>query len=515
MNRTRLSKKERVRQRKINRILRTTGVIFGLIQFVVSIVFMVFLHKIALVPVIYEVLVGVILALLVLFVFITQRWRVPGIATKILSLALIIVLVVSSVYLDVTRNVIDKISVNNSEFEANICVYVTKDSSISKLEDLNNKTCGIFENIDAELTDLMKKHISNDTSVKLNYKGCNGITGIVDTLYNGEVDAIILNSSYVDAIVQMEGYEDFEDKTKVVYSKVFELSVDNDKKEKVRLNKDIMTVYISGIDIEGKPTTKSRSDVNIILTINFKTHQILMINTPRDYYVPLSISNGIRDKLTHAGSYGIDVSIDTISMLYGINIDYYVRVNFTGFEEIIDALGGITIYSDSDYVTLNHNIPIHKGENHLNGLETLGFVRERYSFADGDNQRGKNQMLVIKKVIEKMCTPAMLAKYTDILDAVSENVITDMPYSEISNIAKMQINENPSWDIQTYSVDGTGAMRTTYSSSDTLSVQLPNEKTVAIAKKLLEKINSGEVINVDSFVQEIQNNNQTTKSSSN
>lgn len=514
MNKVRLSKKERARRRRINKTLRMTGVVISLIQLVVSIVFMVFLHNVELIPITYEILIGIILVLFTFFVLVTQRWKVPGVLTKILSLVMVVVLVMGSVYLDVTKTAIKKIS-GDSHTVSKMCIYVMKDSPADKLDDLTGKKCGVLENIDTELTQNMKNHIANDASVKLEYKGYVGMTATVDGMYKGEVDAIIMNESYVSAIIEMEGYADFLDKTKVIYTKDFEIAQESGNNEKVRLNKDIMTVYFSGIDTEGKPTAKSRSDVNIIATINFKTHQVLMINTPRDYYVPLSVSNGVRDKLTHAGIYGVDVSIDTLSMLYGINIDYYVRVNFTGFEKIIDAIGGVTVYSDYEFVTLNHCIPIKKGENHLNGLEALGFARERYFYADGDNQRGKNHMMIIQSIVDTMSSPAMLANYTELINIISENVITDMPYSEISQIAKLQINENPKWQMQVYSVKGIGAMRTTYSMGGTqLSVQLPDEYTIKIAKEMFKRINSNEIIDVDAIEYEMNQKKDSTGSSS-
>jgi LCP family protein required for cell wall assembly len=162
-------------------------------------------------------------------------------------------------------------------------------------------------------------------------------------------------------------------------------------------------VYISGMDTWGHISVASRSDVNILAAVNPQTKQILLVSTPRDYYVPLSISGGAKDKLTHAGIYGIDVSEDTMEMLYDVDIDYYFKLNFSGFEGLIDAMGGITVWSDYDFTVdpIKHYVV---GENQLTGLEALAFARERHAFAGGDRQRGTNQMNVIQSVIDKMCS---------------------------------------------------------------------------------------------------------------
>lgn len=500
-----MSRRERARQQKIKKMLTITGIGMSLIQLMVSIIFMVFLHVVSLVPMVYEVLIGIVLVLMSVLVFITQRWKVPGIMTKILSLVMTIVLITGCVYLNVTKGALEKMSGEDTT-TSKVSIYVLKDSTVNELKDLNNKTCGKIEDVNNHTTELMMNEIKKGSSVKLTYKDYSGITDVADALYDKKVDAVLLDEAHVGVISQMEGYEDFENKTRVIFSKEFEMKNDKDDDENVRLNKDIMTVYISGVDVKGKPSVNSRSDVNIIATINFKTHQIFLVNTPRDYYVPLSISKGVRDKLTHAGSYGVNVSVDTLSMLYGINIDYYVRVNFSGFIEIIDKLGGITVNSDYEFDTLHYNTHIVKGENHLNGEQALGFARERYSFGEGDKQRGKNNMIIIEALINKLCSPAILKNYTGILNAVSENIATDMPYSEISDLAKMQLSENPSWDFQTYSVDGYGDSKSTYSSSLRSSVLIPYEDTIATAKALFEKIHNNEVIDAEAVEAETKKN---------
>ena len=238
------------------------------------------------------------------------------------------------------------------------------------------------------------------------------------------------------------------------------------------------------------------SDVNILITVNTKTRQILMINTPRDFYVPLSISNGVKDKLTHAGCYGIQVSVDTLEMLYGVNIDDYIKINFTGFVDVINELGGVDVYSEYDFMPRHGTQHFTVGYNHVNGTEALGFVRERYSFGSGDRQRGKNQMALIKAMINKCVSTDTLLNYENILGAVSSSIATSMTTDEITGLVKMQLSDMKGWDIQTYSVDGKGDNLMTFSLTAPNYVMVPTQSTVDMAKEYLRQIYAGETVQV-------------------
>ena len=256
--------------------------------------------------------------------------------------------------------------------------------------------------------------------------------------------------------------------------------------------KDCYTIYISGIDNRGGLIEKSRSDVNIIATLNTSTKQLLLVSTPRDYFVPLSISGGVPDKLTHAGIYGVDVCVDTLEMLYDIEIDYYVRMNFDGFINIIDALGGITVYSDYAFDSGSYHFD--QGENTLNGEQALVFARERYAFAEGDRQRGKNQMAVIQGVIEKAMSPDLLKNLFSILSCVTECFETNVPYDVIAQLFQQQLISGGSWNVVRYSVDGTGDTQKPYSMSQKAYVMVPDYSTVDHAKELMQKVRDGEIL---------------------
>ena len=263
----------------------------------------------------------------------------------------------------------------------------------------------------------------------------------------------------------------------------------------VEVAEEPFTVYISGNDSYGEVTTaEGRSDVNILLTVNPNTRQILMTTTPRDYYVELPFGEGCWDKLTHAGNYGIDCSMQTLEALYDVEIDYYLRVNFSGFESIVEALGGVDVYSEYEFTaTSGHYFT--QGYNAVDGPAALAFVRERYAFEAGDVQRGRNQMAMIEAIIDKAMSPALLTGYMDLMESVSDSFVTNMPKSSVGDLMKLQLREGGSWNVVTNSVSGYVSEAYTYSdSSQLLSVMLPDEASVQYAAELIDRCESGEVL---------------------
>ncbi len=257
---------------------------------------------------------------------------------------------------------------------------------------------------------------------------------------------------------------------------------------KLSSDEDTFILYLSGIDVWGSVNTTSRSDVNILAIVNMSSGKILLVNTPRDYYVPLPVSSGACDKLTHAGIYGVDCSIGAMESLYGVDVDYFVRMNFSGFESIIDTMGGIDVYSEYTF-TVDPIKTYQAGYNHLTGLEALAFVRERHAFPDGDNQRGKNQMEVIKAMVTKLCTKDFLYNYSNTLSQLNGTYQTDMPASVIYDIVSYQLGNNINWQIETYSVTGTGSYEYTYSVPGTaLYVMLPNQTSIDGAKSRISSV---------------------------
>jgi LCP family protein required for cell wall assembly len=285
------------------------------------------------------------------------------------------------------------------------------------------------------------------------------------------------------------------DKVKCVYECVVTIETDVPVKEEelFDITKDTFVVYISGHDTTMN-TKRANSDVNILAVINPETKQILLINSPRDSYIQISVSdNGDMDKLTHCGTYGVECSMDTLGELYDLDIKYYAQLNFTGFSRLVDAVGGISVYSEKEIETHDGFIFV-KGTNYLNGEQALRFVRERKLYG-GDRVRGRHQMEVIKGLINRIASGALLFNYNEILDSMGEYFKTNVSQEELSALVKMQLSDMEEWNVQTYAITGTGDNKTTYSLPNLSTyVMIIDPNTVDHAKTLIDMVYDGEVI---------------------
>lgn len=268
--------------------------------------------------------------------------------------------------------------------------------------------------------------------------------------------------------------------------------------EVLAITTEPFVVYLSGVDTRGELTENARSDVNILAVVNPVTKRVALVNTPRDYYVDLAGTDG-KDKLTHAGLYGVETSMQTLGSLYGIEVDEYVRINFAGFIDIVDALGGVDVYSDYTFTSVGSPgyydpTDFTEGWNHLDGRAALAFARERHAFATGDIQRGINQMKVIDAMLEKIKSPALLTGYSRLLTAVADNFVTSLTSAEISALVRMQLSDFAAWDIENCSVTGASSSSThCYSAQgQKLYVMTPDEASVEAAKAVIQSVLSGE-----------------------
>lgn len=482
--------------KKFTKILKTAGYILCGIMFVAGLALMFLLARLRIFPVPYMILGAVVLVIITVGFAFAQRWNIPGIITKVISILLVVVMVIGCVYVNYTYKKLGEMTGIKTKID-NIQIYVLADDPAENVMDAKDYTFGILSTLDRENTDIVLADTSTEVGQELKTQEFENALELVSGLYEKKADAIVLNSAYEGFITETEGFQDFKSRVKSISYKDIESEVNGtlDSEDFLYSGDSVFTIYISGVDTPGKPEQNHNSDVNILLTANLDTRQILMISTPRDYYVPLSISNGKEDKLTHAGMYGIDVSADTLSMLYGVKIDNYVKVNFTGFENIVDALDGVNVYSE--YAFESYGYEYKQGYNHLDGEAALVFARTRHAFLDGDRQRGKNQMAVIKAIINDMATSDMLKNYTEVLDEISNNIVTSMTYDEISELVKFQLSDMKGWDIQSYSVNGTDGMAETYSAgSEELYVMIPDEATVEQAKQYLADMYAGKTITV-------------------
>ena len=486
---------------------RISGLAITILLTVAVTLFMAILIKTKMLPSKLLLLAGGLFLLFVVCVcLLTWDMRKTGrmVTGSVMTMALLIMLMIGTPYLTKAVSTLNKLSGVNVEV-ADVGVYVKNESSIQNIADLNGKTVGILGILDRDNTDKALQELKNQAGT-LNPTEYIGLSELADGLLEEEVDAFLLNNAFLDLLTETEGYEDILDKIHEIHTQQTETvieKVEDETKDKWNImdlfggeeeekEDRVFTMYISGIDNRGGLIAKSRSDVNILATVNVDTRQVLLISTPRDYYVPLPISNGQCDKLTHAGIYGVDVSIGTLEMLYGIDIDYYFRVNFSGFEKIIDALGGVTV--NSDYSFSGGAYYFQKGENHLNGSQALAFARERKSFQEGDRQRGRNQMAVIKAVINKAMSPAILSSYADLMESVAGNFETSMPYDVIAELVRDMLDKGGSWNVVTYDVNGSGDSRRPYSMSTNAYVMIPNQETVDTAIEKINQVMNGEVV---------------------
>ncbi len=374
-------------------------------------------------------------------------------------------------------------------------VYVDVDDEAENIEDAADYTFGIVAAQDRDNTNQIIDQIEAELGSEINVATYSDMYEVTDAVLSQEIDAMIINAAYIVVLEDTDGYEELGDEIKAIAEYKVETSTESAENDE---EDGIFTIFISGIDVTGSISTTSRSDVNILAVVNRNTHQVLLVSTPRDYYVTTSVSGMQKDKLTHAGLYGVDCSMETLSMLYETDVDYYFRVNFTGFEEIIDALGGIDVYSDISFTSWTKKLWFSAGWNHMDGEHALEFARERHAFAAGDNQRGINQMKIIEAVIDTATSSAILNDYASLMSALSESFETSMPYSLISDMVQKQLESGGSWDVQKTSVIGTGSKATTYSApSQYAYVMIPDEESVAAAKEFIEKIKNDEIIDVD------------------
>jgi len=381
-----------------------------------------------------------------------------------------------------TNDFIASLNFKNKE-EIVYYVMVNKESAYQSISDIEKKEVATYFGNDKNAQKVWKKL---NQKVIVTEKKYNDLSLVGEDLLKKNVE-VILVSDFQKQLLK-ERLADFKSSTKVLYK--IKLSVKKTRNSSVTgdITKDPFSIYISGIDTSGPIGTVSRSDVNIVLTVNPKTRKILLTSIPRDYYVTLHGTTGPKDKLTHAGLYGIDTSIATIEDLLNIKIEYYLKVNFDTLVSVVDKIGGVDVYSDMDFKTYKGTIK--KGMNHLNGEEALAFSRERKYFAEGDRKRGEHQEEVIKAIINKVSSSTvMLTNYSSILSSLNGSFETSLPESSIKKFVKFQLDEMRPWTVATQNLDGTGSSAYTYSiPNENLYVMIPEESTVVRASDAIHEL---------------------------
>ena len=373
---------------------------------------------------------------------------------------------------------------NYSEYS--MSVVVLKDSevhNVTQLDSVTGPTDTDNENIQKLIAD-----IKTSQSKELTVEQSTSYLTAYKSLVSGEAKAIVLNSVF-ENIIESE-YPDYASKIRKIYTKNITKEV---AAPKVSKNKSF-NVYVSGIDTYGPISSVSRSDVNILMTVNQDSKKILLTTTPRDSYVPIADGgNNQKDKLTHAGIYGVDSSIHTLENLYGVDINYYVRLNFTSFLKLIDLLGGVDVYNDQEFTSRHGKFHFPVGNVHLDSEQALGFVRERYSLADGDRDRGRNQQKVIVAIIQKLTSTEALKNYSDIIQGLQDSLQTNMPIETMMDLVNAQLESGGSYKVNSQDLKGTGQMGLpSYAMPDSnLYMMEIDDSSLAAAKSAIQDVMEG------------------------
>ena len=464
--------------------LHMAGKMITLIQLILAVGLIAVIWNSGLLPTKY--LVAIIVVLLILFgvtfglQYVKNKAYIVGI---VISIILSILQAIGIVYMMKADKLMA--DVGGARYKTdNMIVVVKKDDPASNLMDASMYRFGTQTAVDKENTQTMLDNINKALGREVKVEQYGTAQELANALLEGRVDAAVYNQA-LDGLIT-DSIEDYSDKVRVLYHYGIETELEQEAADV----EEPFNVYISGIDVDGPIATNSRSDVNIIMTVNPNTKKILLTTTPRDYYVQIpDISGEQRDKLTHAGIYGVDASMRTLEQLYGIDISYYARVNFSSLVKIVDTLGGVDVDSDFEFTAGGYQFK--QGMNHLDGKQALAFSRERYSFEDGDNQRGKDQEKVLTAILNKAMSPAILSNASTLIADVSDSVQTNMTQEEMAKFIKMQLNDGASWTIESQAASGNGDTQACYSSGDQpLYVMWPDEAVVqSISAKMNEILN--------------------------
>lgn len=455
----------------------------GILLFVVSIIFLGLLYFINIIPDNYFLALLILVGILDL-ILIKCLWSksiIKNIISSLFAIILSIAMVFGINYELNTLAFLKQFGFNSYKTE-NYNVVVLKDSGYKNIKDLKNKKIARLSLIKNEGLEKANKRLKQE--IEYIEKEVEDISDLYQLLKDKEVAAILLEDTQIDLL--KEENEEFNALVDIIDKIEVEITILEVTKD-VDITKEPFNIYITGIDTYGRITKVSRSDVNLLLTVNPKSKEIIMTSIPRDYYVKLHAIDEM-DKLTHAGIYGIETQVKMIEDLLDTKINYYIKVNFTSLISIVDALDNIVVDSDIEFTTID-GITFKKGKNVLDGQKALAFVRERKAFKEGDRIRGKNQMKVLEAIINKAMGPSILSNYNELLGALKGKFITDLEENKIKNFIKKNLNNLDKYHITNISLDGMDAYDYTYSyKKNKLYVMKPYEESVIAAKDQINKI---------------------------
>ena len=379
-------------------------------------------------------------------------------------------------------------------------IYVRADDPAGEIADAADYRFAVTDSFDAENSAATVEALTELLGRPADTRSYASVYEMADALLGGDADAIILNEAFLEIFPEVEGYETFASDTRLLYEHCVVTEVTPTTppaagpEDPTAETEDPLTApflaYLSGSDTRSHLLSQSRSDVNILAVVNPETHQILLVNTPRDYFVPNPAYGGALDKLTHCGLNGTENSAKALGNLYGQTVDYTAQINFTGFETLIDSIGGINIYSEN-----GDGVLLSAGNNYMNGEQALHFARDRYDYASGDNARGEHQMMVIKAVVDKMISGSIIMNYSEILDSLQGMFVTSMPSERISELIKLQIRDMSGWNVLSYAVTGVGGSDRPAAMGGLYAyVMYPNQETVDHAADLISRVLNDEIL---------------------
>lgn len=445
----------------------------------------------------FPLTIGVVVldAIFVLLLVYFNKNLVSKIICVVLTLLVCAASCFGGYYISKTQSVLSNITNVAKHAKNTVSVIVKESSDIQNKSQLNDVSVGTLR-LNEQGSKKALKELSKD-GIVLNQMEYDSLSALLEAFYNGQVDSIIINESSRAQILDMENYANFDSNTRIVYQTSYKIK-NNDLASSVdNITTKPFNILISGSDTRGGFDENGRSDVIMVATVNPKSHTILLTSIPRDFYVTTACDEGdgcmqgALDKITHTGIHGTNTTKRTVEKLLGIEINYTFKVGFDTVTELVDVLGGVDVYVEPGYATTTSSFSVHEGLNHLNGQQALAYARERYSYTEGDRQRTKNQQQVLMGIVREATKPSVITNYAAIMDTMANTFSTTMSNDEITALIKYQLNNNPTWNMEQYMVDGTGDTLMCAELGDAAYVMIPDQSTVKLAKDKISAVLAG------------------------
>ncbi len=419
-----------------------------------------------------------------------KKLRITG---RVICIFMCLVLLVSGYYIYYTNKLINSVSKETGYTINQVHVAVLASDSAESLKDVKDETFGTISSFKPLILNEAMKDFEKQSGGKLKTQDYTNAIELIDSLYSKEMRVIIFNN---DLKGDMEDkYKDFSEEVKIIYTFKSKTKINIKSNTNVDVTTQPFLFFISGNDEYGELSVGGRSDVNMLVAVNPVSHEVLLISVPRDYYVTFpGVSGTARDKITHAGIYGMDTQCATMAELYGYDVDFYCCVNFSSLMDIVDAVGGVDIENEISFTAVSGDY-YEKGPIHLDGYRALQYVRERDAFIDGDFARGRHQQQVIEAIIDKLLSSTGLTVYSQLVNTLERVCTTNMPKESISALIKKQLADGGSWNISKIQAEGVPMTQPSYASGGIgLSVVMPYTGSISLVKEIMGQLYAGEPV---------------------